>query len=104
MTPYAVFWLEAGTPCVAAPDTLVAALAHAEALRARRRQGEAVSHIVLAVEDPHHVGESGVAAAADDYDWTKRRVPASGRPRPVLVAESPVPATAHHPSARDEHA
>lgn len=77
-----VFWIEAGRACSEpfASDSLAAALAFAEALRGRRRAGEAVSFVTIASEDPSHVGEAGVADPAPGYDWVKRRPP-PGRPR-----------------------
>ena len=74
---YRVFWIESDGACSAAfsADALSAALAFAEALRARRRAGEAVSFVTIASEDPGQVGESGAADPRADYDWVKRRRP-----------------------------
>lgn len=72
-----VFWLEAGHPCAQgfATGALGEALAFAEALRRRRRDGEPVSFVTIASEDPAQVGETGVADPPADYDWVKRRAP-----------------------------
>ncbi len=74
---YRVFWIESDAARSEAfpPDALAAALAFAEALRARRRRGEAVSFVTIASEDPGQVGESGAADPRADYDWVKRRPP-----------------------------
>lgn len=76
-----VFWIEDDGPRSEAfgSDALSAALAFAEALRRRRRDGESVSFVTIASEDPAHVGEAGVADPPADYDWVKRRRP-SRRP------------------------
>ena len=74
-----VFWLEgpSGAPrachqCFPA-DQLTAALAAAEALRARRRAGEPISHVAIQSELPQAVGPAGVADAPPDYAHYKRR-------------------------------
>lgn len=54
-------------------DSLIAALAHMESLRARQRAGEAIGFVVMASENPNSVGHAGVADPSADYDWKKRR-------------------------------
>lgn len=75
-----VFWMDDASPRseAFAPDALGAALAFAESLRRRRRQGEPISFVTIATEDPASVGETGVGEPPADYDWVKRRP----RPRP----------------------
>ncbi len=85
-----VFWLEAAAGQSAAarhqvfaPDALGEALACAEALRARRRAGEAISHVAIQSELPESVGAAGVADAPAGYAHYKRRLDPSvplGRP------------------------
>ncbi|HYF58700.1 MAG TPA: hypothetical protein VEA81_07070 [Burkholderiaceae bacterium] len=79
---YRVFWMEADEPRSEGfpGDALTRALAFAEAQRRRRREGEPVSFVVLASEDPHSIGESGVADPSPGYDWTKRRRPRGSAP------------------------
>lgn len=74
---YRVFWIESDAACSEAfpADALAAALAFAEALRARRRRGETLSFVTIASEDPGQVGEAGAADPRADYDWVKRRPP-----------------------------
>ena len=78
---YRVFWIESDAACSEAfsADALAAALAFAEALRARRRRGETLSFVTIASEDPRQVGESGAADPRADYDWVKRRPPSRRR-------------------------
>ncbi len=70
-----VYWMEGAVPRTEAfaSDALSAALAFAERLRRRRRDGEPVSFVTIATEDPGHVGEGGVADPDPGYDWVKRR-------------------------------
>lgn len=86
-----VFWLERSDPQAApqplhaefGPDQLVPALQFAEALRARRRAGELLSHVCLQSEMPESVGQAGVADPGADYAHYKRRLDPSiplGRP------------------------
>jgi hypothetical protein len=72
-----VYWMDDTAPRTRAFATaeLSEALAFAEALRRRRRDGEAVSFVTIATEDPGHVGQGGVADPASDYEWVKRRPP-----------------------------
>lgn len=49
-------------------------LKFAEELRARRKQGERISHIDIKTEMTESVGQDGVGDAPKDYDWYKRRV------------------------------
>jgi len=74
---YTVFWTESGAPRAEAfgSDALREALACAESLRRRRRSGEAIAFVTLASEDPHSVGQSGVADPEPGYAWVKRRRP-----------------------------
>jgi hypothetical protein len=74
-TMHRVYWMDGATPRTEpfASDALAAALAFAESLRRRRRDGEAVSFVTIVSEDPEQVGEGGVADPAPDYDWVKRR-------------------------------
>lgn len=44
-----------------------------EQLRIRRRSGEPISFVTMCSENPNSVGQPGVADAAPDYDWKKRR-------------------------------
>lgn len=86
-----VFWLatdpgaEAAAPSHRAfgANELGPALAFAEELRARRRAGEAISHVAIQSELPDSVGQAGVAAPPKDYAHYKRRPDPSiplGRP------------------------
>jgi hypothetical protein len=75
-----VFWLE-HVPDAASPharsfpaDALSQALAFAEELRARRKQGEAISHVAIQSELPQDVGAAGVSDPASDYAHYKRRI------------------------------
>lgn len=72
-----VFWLESGRACAQgfASDALGDALSFAESLRRRRRDGDPVSFVTIASEDPAQVGEAGVADPPADYHWVKRRPP-----------------------------
>lgn len=76
-TMHRVFWMDDSAPSSRAFTTgeLSEALAFAESLRRRRRDGEPVSFVTIATEDPAHVGQGGVADPAADYDWVKRRPP-----------------------------
>lgn len=78
-----VYWMEgeAARTEAFAGHALASALALAEALRRRRRDGEEVSFVTIVSEDPDHVGEGGVADPAPDYGWTKRRAPRRDRSR-----------------------
>lgn len=73
-----VFWLEGSPPqaCHQAfpPDQLTQALGFAESLRARRRQGDAVSHVSLQSELADSVGQAGVGDAPAGYAHYKRRI------------------------------
>lgn len=84
-----VFWLEAAAQAlqaqhaVFAPDALREALQFAESLRARRRAGEAISHVAIQSELPEAVGAPGVADPDKAYAHYKRRLDPSvplGRP------------------------
>jgi hypothetical protein len=81
-----VFWLEQGATArhqAFAANDLSGALNFAEALRARRRTGEAISHVSIQSELPESVGSAGVADAPKDYAHYKRRLDPSvplGRP------------------------
>ena len=85
-----VFWLEQDPQGAAnarhqlfASDQLGEALRFAEALRARRRAGEAISHVAIQSELPQSVGQAGVADPGKDYAHYKRRLDPSiplGRP------------------------
>jgi hypothetical protein len=74
---YTVFWIEAGAPRAEpfGSGALGDALVFAESLRRRRRDGEAITFVTLASEDPHSVGPSGVADPEPGYAWVKRRPP-----------------------------
>ena len=54
-------------------DEMTQALKFMETLRAKRRAGEQISHVVMAAENPNSVGQAGVAEVGPDYSWTKRR-------------------------------
>lgn len=78
-----VFWLDATLGPAEVPvahyqafasKQLGAALAFAEELRARRRQGEALSHVCLQSEMDEAVGLPGVAEPPSDYAHYKRRI------------------------------
>jgi hypothetical protein len=86
-----VFWMEypQGEPQPQAQarsfpaDALAQALRCAEELRARRKAGEAISHVAIQSELPQAVGAAGVADAPKDYAHYKRRIDPSiplGRP------------------------
>ncbi|MBL0392879.1 hypothetical protein JJ685_17205 [Ramlibacter monticola] len=57
-----------------ASDALGEALRFAEELRARRKAGEAISHVAIQSELPQAVGPAGVADAPKDYAHYKRRI------------------------------
>jgi len=78
-----VYWLhapEAGQEAPRAahagfePDRLSDALRFAEELRARRRAGEAISHVAIQSELPQAVGPAGVGDPSPDYAHYKRRI------------------------------
>lgn len=77
-----VFWLEQPDPQAAAgarhqafaSDALGEALQFAEALRARRRAGEAISHVAIQSELAQSVGQAGVADPDSGYAHYKRRL------------------------------
>jgi hypothetical protein len=84
-----VFWMEypQGVPQSQArsfaADALAQALRWAEELRARRKAGEAISHVTIQSELPEAVGPAGVADPPKDYAHYKRRIDPSiplGRP------------------------
>lgn len=86
-----MFWLEAGDAgpqarhAAFAPDALADALRFAESLRARRRAGEAISHVAIQSELPDAVGPAGVSDPDKGYAHYKRRIDPSlplGRPSP----------------------
>ncbi|MDB5798352.1 MAG: hypothetical protein JWP36_2254 [Paucimonas sp.] len=76
---YMVYWMLGKGPDATAQahgfDTseLKPALDFMEALRARQRDGEAVSFVTMCSEHPHAVGLAGVAETGPDYNWKKRR-------------------------------
>jgi hypothetical protein len=78
---YTVFWIEAGSPRAQAfgGEALADALAFAEQLRRRRRDGEPIAFVTLASEDPNSVGQSGVSDPDPGYAWVKRRPPPARR-------------------------
>jgi hypothetical protein len=57
-----------------ASDALAQALRFAEELRARRKGGEAISHVAIQSELPEAVGPAGVADPPKDYAHYKRRI------------------------------
>ena len=73
-----VYWLEGQPPQsrhqVFAPGELTQALTFAESVRARRRQGEAISHVSLQSELVESVGQAGVSDAPAGYAHYKRRI------------------------------
>ena len=75
-----VFWMEypqgagAAQARSFASDALGEALRFAEELRARRKAGEAISHVAIQSELPEAVGPAGVADAPKDYAHYKRRI------------------------------
>lgn len=75
-----VFWMEypggAGEARAQSfgADALAQALQFAESLRARRRAGEAISHVTIQSELPQNVGPAGVADPAPGYAHYKRRI------------------------------
>ena len=75
-----VFWMEypqgAGQARAHsfASDALGEALRFAEELRARRKAGEAISHVAIQSELPQAVGAAGVADPPKDYAHYKRRI------------------------------
>jgi hypothetical protein len=75
-----VFWLEhrpeGSSPHAHgfAPDALSDALKFAEGLRARRRQGEPITHVAIQSELAQNVGAAGVSDPAGDYAHYKRRI------------------------------
>ena len=85
-----VYWLEWPQPDAPLArhvnfdaGSLAEALRLAENLRRRRREGEAISHVVIQSEMAESVGEAGVLDAPSDYAHYKRRLDPSfplGRP------------------------
>lgn len=76
-----VFWLESSDgaeaqarSCGFPTHGLAEALRFAEALRARRKAGERISHVAIQSELPESVGHAGVADPAADYAHYKRRI------------------------------
>jgi hypothetical protein len=75
-----VFWLEHAGGRAApqardfATNGLSEALRFAEELRARRRAGEAISHVAIQSELPESVGHAGAADPGKDYAHYKRRI------------------------------
>ena len=75
-----VFWMEyarpEGEPRARSfgADALGEALQFAESLRARRRGGEAISHVSIQSELPQNVGPAGVADPDPGYAHYKRRI------------------------------
>ena len=75
-----VYWLEHGPEgpqarhATFASNRLGDALRFAEELRARRKTGEAVSHVSIQSELTESVGHAGVADAPADYAHYKRRI------------------------------
>jgi len=75
-----VFWMEypaaQGEPRARsfASDALSEALKFAEALRGRRKAGEAISHVAIQSELPENVGPAGVSDPGRDYAHYKRRI------------------------------
>lgn len=75
-----VFWMaypQAGAEARArsfASDALGEALRFAEELRARRKAGEAISHVAIQSEMAESVGPAGVADPPRDYAHYKRRI------------------------------
>ncbi|WP_235579824.1 hypothetical protein [Ramlibacter sp. Leaf400] len=76
-----VYWLEQDRAGVAsarhasfASDRLGEALKFAETLRARRREGQGISHVAIQSELPESVGQAGVADPSKDYAHYKRRL------------------------------
>jgi hypothetical protein len=55
-------------------DALGEALRFAESLRARRKEGEKISHVAIQSELPENVGGAGVADPPRDYAHYKRRI------------------------------
>lgn len=80
-----LFWLEKGSPCsrLFNETDLMPALKAAEQLRAYRKAGQQISHVVIQSEMAESVGEAGVSEINADYGWFKRRQDPSipvGRP------------------------
>lgn len=76
---YVVFWIK-GRDDEAAPnarafpgDQMGGALTFMETLRAGQRNGEPISFVTMASENPDSVGLAGVAETGPDYNWKKRR-------------------------------
>ena len=75
-----VFWMEyphgeaQPRACSFPSDALAQALRCAEELRARRKGGEAISHVAIQSELPEAVGPAGVADPPKDYAHYKRRI------------------------------
>ena len=90
-----VFWMEYPVPEGQAQargfasNALAEALRFAEDLRARRRAGEAISHVTIQSEMPESVGPAGVSDPSADYAHYKRRIdPAIPLGRPSGKTES----------------
>jgi hypothetical protein len=75
-----VYWLEHGSDASSAqarsfaPSELSQALKFAEDLRARRKQGEPLTHVAIQSEMSESVGGAGVSDPASDYAHYKRRI------------------------------
>lgn len=75
---YLIYYTEDGE-CKSVPETDIGkALKICEALRARRRDGENISHITMVSENDNLVGQQGVDTIVDGktpdgviYDWSK---------------------------------
>ncbi len=78
---YCVFWMYPDEkwgglrPCCQLEPELMAAVKLCETLRSDPE----VRFVTMTMEDPNNVGKMGVADVGPDYNWTKRRVIATGR-------------------------
>lgn len=76
---YMVYWtlIENGTRVPRAQefgsDDMGSAMQFMETLRIRQRVSGDIGFVALASENPHSVGQPGVAETGPDYNWKKRR-------------------------------
>lgn len=80
MTSYVIYYTENGVCKSTSLNELNLAIAEAELLRKRRRDGADIRHVTMSAEYDDMVGQIGVTAVENgktpdgqDYTWKKRR-------------------------------
>lgn len=80
MTSYVIYYTENGVCKSTLLNELNLAIAEAELLRKRRRDGADIRHVTMSAEYDDMVGQIGVTAVKNgktpdgqDYTWKKRR-------------------------------